>query len=177
MIAEITAVIGGARVLITSARQGAGLDGFAPFLGRGRTAVVVGSSGVGKSTIINALMAGEVALETQPVSSLGDRGRHTTTRRELFVLSTGGVLIDTPGMRELQLWGDDDTIATVFDDITAIAATCRFSDCRHQQEPGCAVRAAVAAGTLAPDRLAGFHKLAAERASRPRARPPGRPRR
>ena len=177
MIARIDAVAGGAPVVTTSATHGAGLDALAPFLGRGRTAVVVGSSGVGKSTIVNALMAGEVALSTQPVSELGDRGRHTTTRRELFVLSTGGVVIDTPGMRELQLWGDDEDAASAFDDINALAAQCRFSDCRHRQEPGCAVRAAIDAGTLAPERLASFHKLAAERASRPRARPPGRPRR
>lgn len=170
MIADINAVAGGAPVVTTTATTGAGLDALARFLGRGRTAVVVGSSGVGKSTIVNALMAGAVALSTQPVSSLGDRGRHTTTRRELFVLASGGVLIDTPGMRELQLWGDDGDAST-FDDITELAANCRFSDCRHQQEPGCAVRAAVERGTLAPDRLASFHKLAAERAAAAARRP------
>ena len=179
MIAAAVAVADGAPVIATSAVTaggGDGLDALAPFLGRGRTAVVVGSSGVGKSTIISALMAGEVALPTSPVRAHDDRGRHTTTRRELFVLATGGVLIDTPGMRELQLWGDD-TDAPVFDDIAAIAARCRFSDCRHQQEPGCAVRAAVDAGTLAPARLASFHKLTAEWATRRSVVPRGRPRR
>ncbi|HUQ05242.1 MAG TPA: ribosome small subunit-dependent GTPase A [Kofleriaceae bacterium] len=175
MVASIDSVAGGAPVVTTSARKGAGLDALAPFLGLGRTAVVVGSSGVGKSTIVNALMAGAAALETQAISELGDRGRHTTTRRELFVLSSGGVLIDTPGMRELQLWGEDgDTSAAVFEDISALAARCRFSDCRHQAEPGCAVRAAVDAGTLDAGRLTSFHKLAAERANRPRPKPPGR---
>jgi ribosome biogenesis GTPase len=124
---------------------------------------VVGSSGVGKSTIIATLMAAEVAIATAPVRDHDDRGRHATTRRELYVLAGGGVIIDTPGMRELQLWGDDEALG--FDDVATVAAACRFSDCRHRQEPGCAVRAAVAAGTLAAARLTGFHKLAAERAT------------
>jgi ribosome biogenesis GTPase len=95
-----------------------------------------------------------------------DRGRHTTTRRELFVLSTGGVLIDTPGMRELQLWGEDENDTAAFEDIAELAAHCRFSDCRHQQEPGCAVREAVP-----PERLASYHKLVAERAAAAARRP------
>lgn len=173
LLAAAAAVADGAPVLATSALTGAGLDALVGFLGPGRTAVVVGSSGVGKSTIVNALMAGEIELATQATRGHDDRGRHTTTRRELFVLAAGGVLIDTPGMRELQLWGDDE--APVFDDIAALAAACRFSDCRHHQEPECAVRAAVAAGTLAAARLAGFHKLAAEQAAAA-ARRPRRPR-
>lgn len=172
MIASIDAVADGAPVVVTTATIGTGLDALVPFLGTGRTGVVVGSSGVGKSTIVNALMAGVVNVSTQAVSELGDRGRHTTTRRELFVLASGGVLIDTPGMRELQLWGDDeDPSASAFDDIAALAAACRFSDCRHREEPGCAVRAAVARGDLSPQRLAGFHKLAAERAASAARRP------
>ncbi len=161
--AAAIAVADGAPVLCTSALAGSGLDALLGFLGRGRTAVVVGSSGVGKSTIIATLMAGQVALASQPSRAHDDRGRHATTRRELYVLAGGGVLIDTPGMRELQLWVDDDALA--FADVATIAAGCRFSDCRHRQEPGCAVRAAVAAGTLASGRLVGFHKLAAERAA------------
>ncbi len=173
MLATIAAVAGESPVVATTATTGGGLGALTPFLGPGRTAVVVGSSGVGKSTIVNALMAGEVALSTQPVSDLGDRGRHTTTRRELFVLADdGGVLIDTPGMRELQLWGDDeDPSASAFDDIAELAAACRFSDCRHREEPDCAVRAAVERGDLAAERLASFHKLAAERAASAARRP------
>ncbi len=170
LVAAAAAVAGDAPVVCTAATAGHGLDALAVHLGHGRTAVVVGSSGVGKSTIVNGLMAGAVELATAPISALGDRGRHTTTRRELYVLASGGVLIDTPGMRELQLWGDGDDDLAAFDDVDALAAGCRFADCRHLQEPGCAVRAAVAAGDLDPARLAGFHKLAAERARRPRRR-------
>ena len=173
LLASARAVAGDAPVLMTSAVRGIGLDALAAFVGHGRTAVFVGSSGVGKSTIIGALMAGQVDLASQPARAHDDRGKHTTTRRELYVLTGGGILIDTPGMRELQLWGDADEELVAFDDIDALAAACRFSDCRHQQEPDCAVRAAVAAGSLAPERLAGFQKLAAERASS-RARGPRR---
>ncbi len=174
LVAAAAAVADGAPVVPMSASTGAGVGALFPFLGVGRTAVVVGSSGVGKSTIVSALAAGELALATQPTREHDDRGRHTTTRRELFVLASGGVLIDTPGMRELQLWGDDEGAVAAFDDVDALAAGCRFSDCRHREEPGCAVRAAVVSGALTPERLASFHKLADERAAalarRPRRR-------
>ncbi len=161
--AAVIAVAGGAEVIALSARRGDGVETLAAFLGRGRTAVVIGSSGVGKSTIVNAL-AGTSTQVTQSVRGDDDKGRHTTTRRELFVLPLGGVLIDTPGMRELQLWSPDDE--PDFDDVTTIAAGCRFADCRHRKEPGCAVVAAVAAGTLVADRLASYRKLADELAAR-----------
>ncbi len=164
-IAELASVAGGAPVIHTSALLGWNLDQLQARLGRGRTAVVVGSSGVGKSTLISALTSHTLTLPTAPVRAHDDRGKHTTTRRELYLLAAGGLLIDTPGMRELQLWepSDDDTLAT-FADVAALAAGCRFSDCQHRREPGCAVRAAVTAGTLPAGRLAAYHKFAAERA-------------
>jgi ribosome biogenesis GTPase len=178
MLSAIRTVAEGAEVIAMSARRGDGVELVRALLRPGETAAVVGSSGVGKSTLINALH-GAAAQVTQPIRGHDDRGRHTTTRRELIVLPGGHLMIDTPGMRELALWFDDDDERPRFDDVDAIAARCRFADCRHQREPGCAVRAAVAAGELAAERLAGFHKLAAELASsaarrieRPR---PGKP--
>jgi ribosome biogenesis GTPase len=129
-------------------------------LGAGRTTVLLGSSGVGKSSLLNALL-GEQAQLTQPIRE-DERGRHTTTHRELFITDFG-LWIDTPGMRELAQWIDDSD-ETVFDDIAAIADQCKFRDCQHRAEPGCAVRAAIEAGTLPAERLASFHKLADERA-------------
>ena len=172
--ARVVAVAGDAPVLTVSARRGDGFDGIAGFLGRGRTAVVIGSSGVGKSTLVNAL-AGQELQATQAIRGDDDKGRHTTTRRELLVLPHGGVLIDTPGMRELQLWSADDD--PTFDDIAAIAAHCRFADCRHRREPDCAVEAAVKAGTLAPERLASYHKLADELDARAQRERTPRPKR
>ena len=121
----------------------------------------VGSSGVGKSTLINTLPA--TALATQKTVA-DDRGRHTTTGRSLHRLPAGGWLLDTPGMRELQLADVKDGLDALFADIVALAESCRFADCRHESEPGCAVRAAIEAGTLDPDRLRRQRKLAAEEA-------------
>jgi ribosome biogenesis GTPase len=139
---------------------GAGVDRVRE-LGRGATTVLLGSSGVGKSSLLNAVL-GATAQLTQPIRD-DDRGKHTTTRRELFV-TDAGLWIDTPGMRELAQWIDD-TDDAVFDDITALAADCKFRDCQHRAEPGCAVRGAVESGALSPDRLASFHKLADDRAT------------
>ncbi|GEO41526.1 putative ribosome biogenesis GTPase RsgA 2 [Skermanella aerolata] len=130
--------------------------------GPGQTVALMGSSGVGKSTLINTL-TGAPALATQSIRD-DDRGRHTTTARSLHRLEEGGWLIDTPGMRELQLTDTAAGVDEVFEDITALAKSCRFSDCAHGTEPGCAVRAAVDAGTLTPERLARWRKLAAEEA-------------
>jgi ribosome biogenesis GTPase len=131
-------------------------------LGVGRTGALLGSSGVGKSTIINTLI-GHERLRTREVREEDSRGRHTTTARELVVLPGTGVLIDTPGMRELQLW-ETGALAGTFGDIEALAEGCRFRDCRHREEPGCAVRAAASDGTLEAGRLESFQKLEAEQA-------------
>jgi ribosome biogenesis GTPase len=144
------------RVVGVSIHSGAGMDELRALAGPGRTAVLLGSSGVGKSSLLNALLG--TAQETREIRA-DERGRHTTTRRELFVAPDGDMWIDTPGMRELAQWIDEDAgDEAAFDDIAALAAGCRFRDCHHQGEPGCAVRDAVPA-----DRLASFHKLAGER--------------
>jgi ribosome biogenesis GTPase len=129
-----------------------------PYLGLGRTGALLGSSGVGKSSLINALV-GQEALRTREVRAKDSRGRHTTRHRQLIVLPGRGLLIDTPGMRELQLWDVSDAAMESFEDIDGLAAGCHFSDCRHRDEPRCAVKAAIETGALAPDRLAGYLKL------------------
>ena len=134
-----------------------------PWLQPGRTAVLVGSSGAGKSTLTNTLLGVE-KMKTGEVREHDSRGRHTTTHRALIPLPSGACLIDTPGMRELKPTGEED-VAENFSDIEALAEQCRFRDCRHQKEPGCAVRAAIEAGKLDPQRFANFLKLSDEVAS------------
>jgi ribosome biogenesis GTPase len=123
--------------------------------------VLLGSSGVGKSTIVNRL-AGEELLETQSVREDDQAGRHTTTRRQLIVLPTGGIVLDTPGLRELQLWNVGEGLQHTFEDVEGFAAQCRFSDCAHDTEPGCAVRAALASGALERERWDSYVKLQRE---------------
>jgi ribosome biogenesis GTPase len=156
----VRAVAPGADVVAVSSVSGEGLEALDRWLRPGRTAVLLGSSGVGKSTLVNRLMGGEV-LRTGAVRDDG-KGRHTTTHRQLFRLASGALLIDTPGMRELQLWSADDGLEAAFADVEALAAGCRFGDCRHQAEPGCAVRDAAERGALDPERLASWHRLRRE---------------
>ncbi|MGZ3457739.1 MAG: ribosome small subunit-dependent GTPase A [Archangium sp.] len=143
-----------------SSLTGEGLDALGQYLGGTRTVALIGSSGVGKSTLINRLL-GAARQEVGEVRE-DDKGRHTTTHRELFVLPQGGLVIDTPGMRELGLLENEEGVRTAFTDIEGLAAACRFSDCRHEKEPGCAVHEAVRGGQLAPERLENFRKLSRE---------------
>lgn len=150
-----------ADVLAVSALEGAGVGRLAELLVPGMTAVFLGPSGAGKSTLVNRLL-GEDRLATGAVRDGDRRGRHTTTRRELVPMPSGACLIDTPGIRELGLWLDADGVDAAYDDLETLAAGCRFRDCRHDLEPGCAVRAAVEAGELDGQRLAGYLKLRRE---------------
>lgn len=161
---EVQAIAGGAPVHAVSSKLGHGLAALVPYLQSGRTVALLGSSGVGKSTLINQLL-GEERQVTAEVRESDDRGRHTTTYRELVRLPGGALLIDTPGMRELQLWDADEGVHETFDDITRLAGDCHFADCRHDTEPRCAVKAAVSEGRLPAERLASFHKLQAELAA------------
>ncbi len=149
--------------LAISAATGEGIAELRALLGPGRTAVVLGSSGVGKSTLINRLL-GEDSLATAAVRACDQRGRHTTTARHLIALPDGGVIIDTPGLRELLPVVDADALAEAFADLEALADRCRFRDCGHRGEPGCAVAAAITAGTLEQRRLDNYHKLQRETA-------------
>src|SRR4051794_7000502 len=169
----VSAIAPGVAVLTVSALTGDHVSDVTSHLEGGRTAVVLGSSGVGKSTLVNALL-GEERQTTAAVREDDSRGRHTTTHRELFELPEGALLIDTPGIRSLEMAGADTGVETAFDDITELAAACRFSDCRHASEPGCAVGRAIADGTLSEDRVASQRKLErelayAERREDPRA--------
>jgi ribosome biogenesis GTPase / thiamine phosphate phosphatase len=151
----------GVPVHLVSALHGLGLDVVRAELAPGVTVALVGSSGAGKSTLANSLL-GLTRQATGDVRADDSRGRHTTTRRELLVLPGGGVLVDTPGLRELQLWASVDATDAAFVDVDVLARGCRFADCAHRQEPGCAVVQAAADGTLDPSRLASYHKLQAE---------------
>jgi len=159
-------VAGQVPVALVSARTGQGLDALRAHIGVGRTAAFLGSSGVGKSTLINRLIGRDVQ-RTADVRESDSKGRHTTTHRELVVLPGGGLLIDTPGMRELQLWDVSSGLDEAFDDVTAIGVDCRFRDCTHDTEPHCAVKAAVDEGRLSAERLANYQRLRREVSARP----------
>jgi len=156
---EADVAAAGVAVHLISTRTGAGLTELETYFAPGRTVALLGPSGAGKSSIVNRLV-GEELLPTGEVRDWDSRGRHTSVHRQLVSRARGGLLIDTPGMRELQLWDTD--VADAFDDIAALAAGCRFRDCLHDREPGCAVKAAVDAGTLDDGRYASFIKLQAE---------------
>jgi ribosome biogenesis GTPase len=159
--AEVEAVAPGVPVRAIAAKPGEGLDALAPWLVPGQTVALLGSSGVGKSTIVNRLL-GREKQKTQEVLEADQRGRHTTTQRELVLLPGGALLLDTPGLREIQLWSDEAGLQAAFEDVHELATACRFTDCRHGAEPGCAVRAAVGEGRLDRARLDSFRKLQAE---------------
>ncbi len=161
-VAEIASIAFGVPVVPVSNVTREGLDSLRAQLGPGITAALLGSSGVGKSTLVNTL-AGEELLETREIRDDG-KGRHTTTRRELVQLPDGTLVIDTPGMREIQMWMADDGLEEAFEDVTELFGRCRFNDCAHESEPGCAVRAAIADGTLAPERWESYLKLQREMA-------------
>jgi ribosome biogenesis GTPase len=161
LLREIDAVAMGAPVIAVSAVTGAGLDALRGYLKPGRTAVLLGSSGVGKSTLVNAL-AGRTQMATQAIREDDARGRHTTTHRELVLLPSGALILDTPGMRELGLWDAGDGMSAAFADIEALAAQCRFHDCGHGSEPGCAINAALTDGSLDEARWRAFNKLQRE---------------
>jgi ribosome biogenesis GTPase / thiamine phosphate phosphatase len=157
-IRDVTSLAGDVVVHVVNARAGEGVDQIREHFAPGRTGAMLGSSGVGKSTIINRLVGADL-LRTQEARTADSRGRHTTTHRELVTLPGGGLIIDTPGMRELQLWDASDAVRETFDDIEALAAECHFTDCRHRDEPRCAVKAAVVEGKLRADRLDSYLKL------------------
>jgi ribosome biogenesis GTPase len=160
-VSEVHAVAPGTRVIVSSALTGVGVEELRSHLRTGLTACLLGSSGVGKSSLLNALL-GEDRQAVQAIRENDSRGRHTTTHRELFRLPEGGLLIDTPGLRTVGVLGDEQALAATFDDLRRIAMGCRFSDCRHGPEPGCAVQAAIMAGRLSSARLASHRKLEAE---------------
>jgi len=159
--AEMQRIAAGTAVCVVSARTGQGFGELEEFLCPGHTVVLLGSSGVGKSTMANRLL-GQTVQDVQAVRDGDSRGRHTTTTRELFVLAGGALLMDTPGLREMQLWDADSGVAQVFGDIDLLAAKCRFGDCCHEAEPGCAVRAALSTGRLDPSRVENRRKLLRE---------------
>lgn len=159
-LSEISSVTIGVDVLVTTSVEENGYKELLPFLSEGKTVAFIGSSGVGKSTLINRLL-GQEYLKTNGLRN-DDKGRHTTTRRELFLLPSGGMVIDTPGMRELGMWDNDTGIERTFADIEELAAQCKFRNCTHTSEPGCAIRRALELGELQTDRWQSYQKLKAE---------------
>lgn len=151
----------GVEVIPVSAKTGQGLDLLSPYLQPGETLVFLGSSGVGKSSLLNAL-AGEELMITGEVRESDSRGRHTTTHRHLFCLPCGALVIDTPGMRELGMWDVSDGLGGAFPDVEELIGQCRFSDCRHENEPGCAVLEALRRGELSPQRWKSYQQLQRE---------------
>jgi ribosome biogenesis GTPase len=161
VVADVRNRLGNIPVHAVSAVTGDGIDALAPYLREGRTAAMLGSSGVGKSTLLNRLLGAE-RQEVSDVRVDDDRGRHTTTRRELVALPSGGLLIDSPGIRELQLWADGADVDAAFDDVARLAEACSFADCSHVHEPRCAVLRAIAEGQLEQARYDNFMKLRRE---------------
>jgi len=157
---ELEAVSAGSPVLVTSSVTGEGVDEVGAQLRPARTGVLLGPSGAGKSSLVNRLL-GHEAMRTRVVHRSGE-GRHVTSHRQLFEVPGGGVIIDTPGLREAQLWAGEDALASTFDDVEELARRCRFPDCRHDTEPGCAIKEAIVEGALDEGRLNSYHKLQRE---------------
>jgi ribosome biogenesis GTPase len=157
---ELEAVAMGTPVLVTSSVTGDGIDEIAQRLRPARTGVLLGPSGAGKSTLINRMVGSEL-MRTRAIHSSGE-GRHVTSHRQLVQLPEGGMIIDTPGLREAQLWDGEDALGNLFEDIEELALRCRFSDCAHDSEPGCAIKAALVDGTLDARRLQSYRKLQRE---------------
>jgi ribosome biogenesis GTPase len=162
-VGEVQSIAAGVPIFAVSARTGDGLEALNDLLAPGQTIVLLGSSGVGKSTLLNYFLRRD-AQAVQAVRASDSRGRHTTTSRDLFALPGGALLIDTPGLRELQLWGETDGVEQAFSDIEELAAQCRYGNCGHTIEPGCAVQAAIAEGRLDQNRLENQRKLEREQA-------------
>lgn len=158
---ELRSLSEGVDVWVTSALRQQGLDVVKGYLHPGTTLTLVGSSGVGKSTLVNQLLGGEWQ-DTSEVNEVTGRGRHTTTARELILLPKGGLLIDNPGVREIQMWTDEATLRESFRDVEELAQQCRFSDCKHQRDAGCAIREAVESGELEADRYESYLQLEEE---------------
>jgi len=158
---EVETVAFGVPIHIVSSLSGEGLNELEEYLDTGQTAALLGSSGVGKSTIINQLMGSE-KMAVNKIRISDGKGKHTTTHRELIVLESGGIVIDTPGMREIQLWDGSDGIKESFEDIETLAQNCKFNDCQHDSEPGCAVKKAIEMGELSEKRLESYRKLERE---------------
>ena len=157
-LAEAQTVFTGTDVHVISSIKGAGLDELHRYFEGNKTAAVIGSSGVGKSTLINSMLH----MEKMDVTDIGlykDKGKHTTTHRELVIVPGGGLIIDTPGMREIQLWEGGEGLSELFDDIEKLALECRFTDCKHETEPGCAIQNALSTGALDSGRLKSYKKL------------------
>jgi ribosome biogenesis GTPase len=161
LLAEAASTASGVERTLVCAPEGRGMQALAEHVERGKTIVLLGSSGAGKSTLLNAL-AGRALAATGEVRDDDERGRHTTTHRQLYRLPGGALVIDTPGLREVQLWADEESVDAVFGEIEEYAALCRFRDCRHEREPGCAVREALERGDIDPDRYESWRKLRRE---------------